>query len=503
MSSFHTNKPYQLNSKTTDWDEVEQVPLPNTNSPSHSTWTNSNITKQLSQTLRQNAFMESQIQFLKKNIRRMVDKNTFLQDQYLTLKEKYQSLQSMKKPKRIIQEPTPANKTTQKTSTQPIHPSPQLTKALLTAGRTINQQRKTLHAMNQLLKINEKQNWKFLLTQKKRQANIQTLNTQLKNYLTEITHQGHHFQKLHIAVLHKKEQEWMEQIKKIKSQYKKELSNIKTEYQKQITQIQKEKENKLKETEKTAEQLMNEKIITITKLNQEIKTLNQHHTTKEIANLKKLTAQFKKTQDLLLKEKTDEIQAIKKHYSSIMENIQYNHSQELKKLKEKYQTEIHEQSRQRDERMIEIKEEHDNQIHLLRTEMEQELIAEKKRSKACEKTYNEDIQKIQKDFRDLKSEMELNTFKQTQLEINENELTGLRKLNQELQKKNTHLQNLWQRQQPEMEQQQQQITNLQKLNRELSCLLKNYSTQTNHKTTPNEPDFNTLLQNIHVHTEID
>ena len=507
MSSFYTNKSYQPDRNKTDWDEAEQIPLPNTNPSSTSAWPNSNIASQLSQSLRQNTFMESQIQFLKKNIRRMVDKNSFLQDQHLSLKEKYQSLQLINQIKQKASTPVPTNQLIQKTQTSVLTnsspPSQQLTKALLAAGKTINQQRKTLHAMNQLLKTNEKQNWKFLVTQKKRQMSMQTLNTQLQNYLMEINNRGHYFQKLHTTILNKKEQEWMSQIKKIKLQYEKELSTAHTEYQKKITQTQKEKETKLKETEKTAELLMNEKIIIINKLNQEIKNLSQHYTAKEVASLKKITEQFKKTQTLLLKEKTDEMQAIKKHYSSIMENMQYNHHQELKKLKEQYQTVLHEQSYQRDERMIELKEEHDNQIHLLRTEMEQELIAEKKRSKVCEKTYNEDIQKLQKDFRNLKSEMELNTFKKTQLEINENELAGLRKLNQELQKKNTYLQNLWQQQQPEMEQQQQQIENLQKLNRELSCLLKNYSTETNRTTLSNESNFNTLLQDIHVHTEID
>ena len=104
MDSYY---PDQL-SKDTDWEEVEKIPLPSTKTqkksiseatnhsktdslktPLHE---NEDLMNRLSVTLRKNAFMESKIHSMETLNQKLTDKNIFLQDQFLTLKEKHQTL---------------------------------------------------------------------------------------------------------------------------------------------------------------------------------------------------------------------------------------------------------------------------------------------------------------------------------------------------------------------------------------------------------------------------
>ena len=104
MDSYY---PDQL-SKDTDWEEVEKIPLPSektqkksiseatnhskTDSLKTPLHENEDLMNRLSVTLRKNAFMESKIHSMETLNQKLTDKNIFLQDQFLTLKEKHQTL---------------------------------------------------------------------------------------------------------------------------------------------------------------------------------------------------------------------------------------------------------------------------------------------------------------------------------------------------------------------------------------------------------------------------
>ena len=120
-----------------------------------------------------------------------------------------------------------------------------------------------------------------------------------------------------------------------------------------------------------------------------------------------------------------------------------NFNCDLKKLKNKHQLELLKQSEHSNQQIIKYQEEHDNQIHCLREEMEQELLAERRKLSTMEKTYNEDIDKLQKDFRAIQSELELKKFKQQNMEIRTKEMENLRIINKKLKDKNNKLQRLW------------------------------------------------------------
>ena len=105
------------------------------------------------------------------------------------------------------------------------------------------------------------------------------------------------------------------------------------------------------------------------------------------------------------------------HYESLITNIKEKQDQELKDLKEKYENEFYEKSSLLDDRIIELKEEHDNQLHNLRVEMENELLAEKRKSASENEQNIKDIQKLQKEFRELQSELELKNFKVVNMKL--------------------------------------------------------------------------------------
>ena len=186
------------------------------------------------------------------------------------------------------------------------------------------------------------------------------------------------------------------------------------------------------------------------------------------------------------------------------------HAQELKHLEEKYNSDLYEKSSAIDDRMIELKEEHDNQLHNLRVEMEHELLAEKRKSIAENEQNLKDIQKLQKDFREIESEIELKTLKITGLKMesktNTEELKKLRAENQQLKQTKNHLQILWENQEPKRQAQKQQIASLQKLNRELSLHIQesklkdyDYIENKSEKQQNNPSHVNQLLKDIHIH----
>ena len=145
--------------------------------------------------------------------------------------------------------------------------------------------------------------------------------------------------------------------------------------------------------------------------------------------------------------------------------------------------------------------------------MEKELIAEKRKSSSENEQNIKDIQKLQKDFREIQSELEIKNLKVTNLDLecrnNREELKKLKWDNQELEQKNTHLQVLWENQAPEMEEQKQQISSLQKLNRKLSQYIHDnqFTASYTHKQkqeiniTQEENTISDVLKNIHIHNK--
>ncbi len=586
--------------RNTGWDTASNTELPNVTSTSAGVWRKAQLQRRFSNTLRENAFMETQIQFLKKKNRLMSDKNIFLQDQFLILKEKYHILQTKNKQAQFTnnsptlpssrttftkRKPTiPASHTTtynnitdsdskqgvsltkqQNTnnnhitnSTHSMHQqittkistnniaedniaedktteTKKLSLALFSAGVVINKQRMALQAISKLIQAHKKHNWLFFKKQKKRQNTIQHLNIQLQNYLQQITRKGnvfHQWQKMVIqkqilkhnkkmqktikhlsseknkvqqkytqlkakwedrisiitqhkkhcfqqAILQHKEQkkqiiaQFNNKITTMEDKQNNDIKSIQHKHQELLSQKELEYKKQLSENEKSYEQLLNKKTAQVARLNNDVANLQKQKMNSEKQGVEKATTQLKKEHELLLKEKTTEWQKIKTRYEETLADIKNNREKEIQNLKNTYNKKINKNQQALDERMIELKEEHDNQLHLLRTEMEHELLAERRKFIKAEKTYNDDINKLQKDFRELQSELELKKFHHKKQEIKENELEGLRVLNTTLQKENKKLKTLWENQRPNMEKQQQQIICLQKLNSELSHTLQN------------------------------
>ncbi len=531
------------------WDVAQSTPLPSAHGTSsahspkkHLSPDDSQLAKQLSQALKKNSFMESQIQFLEKKSRQMEEKTIFLQDQYLILKETQaknaQSPSHLTKQANFTEKTNltkQVNLTKQSNFTEQanlteekkpeIKPTSKSTMLLFTAGQTINKQRQVLQQMTQLIESIRHYHWKFFKRQQQRQRQIQNLNGGLRYYLSQIHQKGSVFQKQHQMILHKACQIFKKQIETMKSQYEQNLTHLQAQKDLEISETQKKANHRVQEVEKQTEDLLNQKTNQIAELNQEIKQLHREHLAKERLNQDNSSKQLKTQHLQLSEEHTKTLEKIKTHYEDKILCIQQDREKERKNLKERYNQKMDEKSKKLDERIITLKEEQDNQMHYLREEMEQELLAEKRKSIQMEKAYHTDIEKLQKDFNHLQSEMELNKFKTTFSKSKEQELLALRELNQNLQKKNYQLRSLWRQQTPEIENQKQQIISLQKLNQELSQLLQSHSAQKKEpitKTTnrsmphnsikkidPNQAidshtapeDLNTFLHDIYVHKE--
>ena len=276
-----------------------------------------------------------------------------------------------------------------------------------------------------------------------------------------------------------------------------------------IAQIQEKQKLQSKKTQIKNQETIREKEEIISELNKEVENWSQNYATYAQNTRQKIEETFEKEKNNLILEKEEAFSKMEQHYESLITGIKEKQEQELKNLKEKYDTEFYEKSSKLDDRMVELKEEHDNQLHNLRIEMENELLAEKRKSAGLNEQNINDIQKLQKEFRQLQSELELKNLKITNLQLestnNTEELQKLRVDSKELRQHNNKLQILWENQGPEMEEQKQQIASLQRLNRQLSQYIHENQSVTykhiddNREKSQKKNNVSELLKNIHIH----
>ena len=199
---------------------------------------------------------------------------------------------------------------------------------------------------------------------------------------------------------------------------------------------------------------------------------NQNYANYEQKKRQEMEKSFEIEKANLIAEKEKALSEMKQYYEFSMVGMKEKAEQNLSDLKEKYENGFYEKSSRLDERIMELTEEHDNQLHNLRLEMEQELIAERRKSVAENEDKTNEIQRLQKECRQMKSDVELKNLKIVNLELGSTndteELQKLRRDNKELRWNNNNLQALWDNQGPEMEAQRQQIASLQQLNQQLS-----------------------------------
>ncbi len=261
-------------------------------------------------------------------------------------------------------------------------------------------------------------------------------------------------------------------LKELSLRKEKELEQLQGEHESLLKELSLRKEKESEEKTQNYKQSLQELSDERTQLKEEIENLNQNYTDSEREIRQKMEGDFESEKTSLLNEKQEALSKIEEKYQLLMSDMQGAQEQKLRELRDEYDLEFSKKASTLDSRIMEITEEHDDQLHNLRNEMEKELLAERRNSLANKETYEKDIEKLQKDFREIQSELELKRFKLTSLEstktYGEKELTDLQKANVELKERNQTLQTLWENQCPEMEKQKQQIASLQQLNRQLS-----------------------------------
>ena len=218
MDSYY---PDQL-SKDTEWEEVEQVPLPSTEPEKKSGYKNPQQSKtnnlkttlhenetlmdRLSVALRHNMFMESKIQSIESRNKKLTDKNIFLQDQFLILKEKHQNL-------------------TQKNFhfTKNLHNNSEDLKKLKSNINSLkNQFQNTREEKTHALKLNRHLIQKITELSKQNKNTIEK-NTNLKNENTKI-----------------------KKVKSLVPELEKNLTETKKNHSKEINQLNKVKQSEIK-----------------------------------------------------------------------------------------------------------------------------------------------------------------------------------------------------------------------------------------------------------------
>ena len=123
------------------------------------------LINRLREALKQSSSLESKTQGLGKINKMLASKNTFLQDELLILKEKYQALRTQK----------PAS-----SASQALHP-PKTPHA-----DTLKQQKQTIETLQKIIKNSENINWKLLKQQKTEQKKKTPDLTGKKLYLLQI-----------------------------------------------------------------------------------------------------------------------------------------------------------------------------------------------------------------------------------------------------------------------------------------------------------------------------
>lgn len=274
-----------------------------------------------------------------------------------------------------------------------------------------------------------------------------------------------------------------------------------------IAQVQEKHKQQTEEVKTQNKDIIKAKEKIISELNSEVEYWSQSYVNYEKTIQQKIEDDFEKAENKLTAEKEEALSKMELHYEQWIDNMKEKQKQELKNLKEKYETEFYEKASKLDDRMIELKEEHDNQLHTLRVEMESELLAEKRKATALNEQNVHDIQKLQKDYRQLQSELELKNLKMANLTLestsNMEELKTFKEDNRILKIHNNKLQTLWETQAPEMEEQKQQISSLQKLNRQLSQYIQENQSDTykreNKEKNGSKTNIRDLLKKIHIY----